>query len=129
MTQPFFISVVDDDVAVRESLVGLLTSMGFDVASFSSAGKFLNSHAITITQCLILDIRMPGMSGTDLQRELGLRGKPLPIIFISSDCDTYLQKQVLASGAVACLRKPFSDPDLLAAIDRCRVPDESGLHQ
>src|SRR3954447_69432 len=87
MTDASLISVVDDDESLRESLEGLLKSLGYAVAVFSSAESFLSSEALGKTDCLILDVRMPGMSGPELQRELINRRQPLPIIFITAHGD------------------------------------------
>src|SRR4051794_33846305 len=102
-----FISVVDDDESVRESLEGLLKSLGHGVAVFSSAESFLSSAVLTKTDCLILDIRMPGMSGPELQRDLIGRRQEIPIIFITAHGDEEVIARVMTDGAVACLLKPF----------------------
>lgn len=111
------VSVVDDDESVRESLPDLLRELGFAARAFSSAEEFLSSEAVGETRCLILDIVMPGMSGPDLQRELQLRRKKIPIVFISAHADEAVRSQLLAQGAVACLFKPFSEAALLEAIN------------
>ena len=110
------LSVVDDDESVRESLPGLLGELGFTVRTFSSARDFLSSGCVDETNCLILDIAMPGMSGVELQRELERRGKEVPIIFITGQRDETVRARVLKQGAAGFLLKPFSDADLLAAI-------------
>lgn len=111
------VSVVDDDESVRESLPDLLQELGFAAQAFSSAEEFLASESVGETRCLILDIVMPGMSGPDLQRELALRRKHIPIVFISAHADETVRSRLLAQGAVACLFKPFSDTALLEAIN------------
>jgi FixJ family two-component response regulator len=118
MTNVFLISVVDDDESVRESLEGLLKSLGYVVEVFSSAESFLSSDALTKTDCLILDVRMPGMSGPELQRELKNHQPQVPIIFITAHGDEDARSRVLAEGAVDCLLKPFSEDSLLNAIGR-----------
>jgi len=110
------ISVVDDDESVRESLPDLLREFGFAVRAFPSAEEFLASGCDDQTQCLILDVAMPGMSGLDLQRELKRRQKNVPIIFITAQRNETLRPQVLQQGAVECLFKPFSDSALLQAL-------------
>ena len=110
------ISIVDDDESVRESLPDLLREFGYDVRAFSSAEEFLASDCVDPTQCLILDITMPGMSGPDLQRELKLRQQKIPIVFITAGRDDTVRALVLEEGAVECLFKPFSETELLAAI-------------
>ena len=111
------VSVVDDDQSVRESLPDLLREFGFAVAVFSSAEEFLASDSIDRTQCLILDIAMPGMSGPDLQRELMLRRQKVPIVFITALRDETAGPRLLQQGAVACLLKPFSETALMDAIN------------
>jgi len=111
------VSIVDDDESVRESLPDLLREFGFAVEAFSSAEEFLASDCVARTKCLILDIAMPGMSGPDLQRELGLRRQRIPIVFITAHGDEAIRPRVLAQGAVECLLKPFSDADLHEALD------------
>jgi len=118
------VSVVDDDESVRESLPDLLTEFGFAVRAFASPGEFLASDCAGQTRCLILDIVMPGMNGPDLQRELKLRGRKIPIIFITASTDKTVRPRLLEQGAVECLFKPFSDTALLKALnaaqlDRC----------
>ena len=111
------VSVVDDDESVRESLPDLLREFGFTARSFSSAEEFLASEYVGQTNCLILDVGMPGMSGPELQRELKLRGQHIPIVFITANRDEAVRPRVLAQGAVACLFKPFSDTALLEALN------------
>src|SRR5215212_2971432 len=98
-----FISVVDDDESVRESLPDLLREFGFAVEAFSSAEEFLASDYVGETRCLILDIAMPGMSGRDLQRELTRRSQEIPIVFITANGDETVRPRVLEQGAVECL--------------------------
>jgi FixJ family two-component response regulator len=118
MTRPHaLISVVDDDESIRESLPELLQLMGFTARPFESAQSFLKSDAVPLTQCLILDISMPGMSGPQLQRELKIRKLHIPIIFITAQVDQSLRKTLLAEGAIDCLIKPFSEQDLRSALD------------
>ena len=113
------VSVVDDDESVRESLPDLLRELGFVAQSFSSAEKFLTSDSLEKTKCLILDVaeHMPDMSGPDLQRELTLRGHGIPIIFITAHGDASIRPTLIELGAVECLLKPFSESDLLAALN------------
>jgi len=117
MVPSSLVSVVDDDESVRESLPDLLREFGFTSLSFSSAEEFLASEYIGLTNCLILDVGMPGMSGLELQRELKLRGQNIPIVFITANRDEGVRPRVLAQGAVACLFKPFSDTALLEALN------------
>jgi FixJ family two-component response regulator len=111
------VSVVDDDESVRESLPDLLREFGFAVQAFSSAEEFLASDCVCRTRCLILDIAMPGMSGPDLQRELTLRRKAIPIVFITALRDETVRPRLLEQGAVECLFKPFSDTALREALN------------
>jgi len=110
------VSVVDDDESVRESLPDLLKEFGYTAQAFSSAEQFLASDYIGRTECLILDVAMPGMSGPDLHRELTLRGQQIPVIFITAHRDESTRPRLLAEGAVECLFKPFSDTALLDAL-------------
>jgi FixJ family two-component response regulator len=111
------VSVVDDDESVRESLPDLLREFGFAVQAFSSAEEFLASEYVGQTSCLVLDIAMPGMPGPDLQRELIRRRQEIPIVFITAHVDEAVRRRVLAQGAVECLFKPFSQTDLLGALN------------
>jgi len=111
------ISVVDDDESVRESLSGLIRSVGFGVMVFASAEEFLSSNRLLDTDCLILDVRMPGMSGIDLQRQLAASHTSIPVIFITAHGDEEARVRALNGGAVDYLLKPFSEEALLKAID------------
>ena len=111
------ISVVDDDESVRESLPDLLKEFGFDAQAFSSAADFLSSEWVSKTNCLILDVAMPGMTGPDLQRELTRRRHEIPIVFITAHRDEHVRPRLLAQGAVECLFKPFTETDLLDALN------------
>ena len=111
------VSVVDDDESVRESLPDLLNEMGFAVQVFSSAEEFLASDFVRPTRILILDIAMPGMSGPELQQELKLRRKRVPIVFITAGKDDAVRSSLIAQGAVDCLSKPFSESALLTALN------------
>lgn len=111
------ISVVDDDESVRESLPDLLREFGFEAQTFSSAEEFLASEAIADTNCLVLDVAMPGMSGLDLQQELKTREQSIPIVFITAHRDATVRPRLLAQGAVECLFKPFEPTDLVQALN------------
>jgi FixJ family two-component response regulator len=121
MTVPL-VAVVDDDESVRESLPDLLKEFGLGARTFSSPEEFLASDCVDQTQCLILDIAMPGMTGPDLQRELKLRGQEIPIIFITASTDRTVRPRLLEQGAVECLFKPFSDTALLEAVNSALRP-------
>ncbi len=116
MAKAALISVVDDDDSVRESLRGLLRSVTFGVEVFTSAEEFLSSDRMRETDCLILDVRMPGMSGLELHRLLVSSHPHLPVIFITAHGDEELRSRALRGGAVDYLLKPFSDDALLNAV-------------
>lgn len=117
MEERQLISVIDDDESVRESLPDLLKECGFDAQAFSSAEDFLASDQISETKCLILDVAMPGLSGPDLQRTLIQRRQTIPIIFITAHRDETVRPRLIEQGAVECLFKPFSEKDLLTALN------------
>jgi FixJ family two-component response regulator len=110
------ISIVDDDDSLRNSLNNLIRSVGFRAQGFSSAESFLNSNQLRDTACLILDVRMPGMSGLDLQRQLVATDCGIPIVFITSHGDDNARTRALEAGAVDFLYKPFREEALLNAI-------------
>jgi FixJ family two-component response regulator len=110
-------SIVDDDESIRESLPDLLKQFGFAARAFSSAEEFLASDYVGQTQCLILDVGMPEMTGPDLQRELMRRRQAIPIIFITAERDMTVRQRLIRQGAVECLFKPFSDTALLEALN------------
>jgi FixJ family two-component response regulator len=117
MTERPLVSIVDDDVSVRESLPDLLRQFGFAVKAFSTAEDFLASEIIEETSCLLLDVAMPGMSGPELQQELIDRRQNIPIVFITAHADRTDRPRLLARGAVECLFKPFSETALLDALN------------
>jgi FixJ family two-component response regulator len=117
------ISVVDDDDSVRESIRGLLRSVRFVVAVFASAEEFLSSGRVRDTDCLILDVRMPGMSGLELQRCLVASHPKMPVIFITAHGDEELRSRALSDGAVDYLLKPFSEKALLNAVQMALSPE------
>ena len=116
--QPAFVAVVDDDQSVRESLPVFLSVCGFSSKAFASAEDFLATGELEATRCLILDIAMPGMTGPELGRELQRRQRRVPIVYITALDDESVRPRLLASGAVACLFKPFSEAALLDALAR-----------
>jgi len=111
------VSIVDDDESVRESLPDLLKEFGFASRTFSSAEEFLASDGIARSQCLILDVAMPGMRGPELQEELNRRKVKIPIVFITGQRDETLRSRLIEQGATACLIKPFSDAAMLEALN------------
>jgi FixJ family two-component response regulator len=110
--------VVDDDSSMREALADLIASVGLSVEAFSSAPEFLERRRPDAPACLVLDVRLPGLSGLDLQRELLHREAPIPIIFITGHGDIPMSVRAMKEGAVEFLPKPFRDQDLLDAIQR-----------
>jgi FixJ family two-component response regulator len=110
------VSIVDDDESVRESLPYLLRSFGFEAHPFASAEAFLASERLADTDCLVLDVAMPGMSGPELQCELTRQGSPIAIVFITAQSDERVCAEVLRCGAVACLSKPFSEAAIVGAV-------------
>ena len=112
------ISVVDDDVSVRESLESLIRSVGLEVRVFASAEEFLNSAHPRKADCLILDVRLPGMSGIELHRHLLARRCKVPVIFITAHAsDDRARAEAASDWTVAYLTKPFSEDELLDAVD------------
>jgi FixJ family two-component response regulator len=123
MLAPPLVSIVDDDVSIRESLPDLLKEYGLASMAFDSAEAFLASDSVSATRCLILDVAMPGMSGPELQDLLKDRQVNLPIIFITAHLNAKVRAQVLEQGAAAFLSKPFSDAALLSALNTALRPD------
>ena len=111
------IFVVDDDDAVRDSLSDLIDSVGLEVATYSSAHEFLDVYDNAERGCLVLDIRMPGMSGLELQERLNDRGSTLPIVFITGHGDVPMAVEAMKRGAVDFIQKPFRDQELLDRIN------------
>jgi FixJ family two-component response regulator len=109
--------VVDDDEALRDSVRWLLESIGYRIAAYSSAERFLAAYKPGGASCLVLDVRMPGLTGLELQQELNRRGANLPIIFITGHGDMPMAVNAVKSGAFHFLEKPFKDAQLLALIE------------
>ena len=114
----FLIAVVDDDESVREALESLLKSRGYKVDAYSGAEDFLSSPRMSTTDCLILDVKLNGMSGPALQQELIVARHSVPIIFITAHADDHLRAQVIEKGAIDCFMKPFNDDALLATVEQ-----------
>ena len=112
----YLISIVDDDESVREALCGLLRSVGFAVNAFASAEEFLASDQLGSADCLVLDVRMPGMGGLELQRQLVAGHYKIPVILITAHEDERMRARARSDGVGAVLIKPFSEEDLLSAI-------------
>ena len=116
--------VVDDDPSIRESLSLLMNSAGYNVKTFDSATEFLESGCVTQgSVCLVLDVRMPGLSGLDLQQELTSRNYAIPVIFITGHGDVPMSVQAMKKGAVDFLSKPFDDNELLNAVEEALAKD------
>jgi FixJ family two-component response regulator len=116
MSEIPLIAVVDDDEAIRDAVQSLIRSVGLRAAVFASAEDFWHAGPLQATACLIVDVRMPRMSGLELQRQLVTAHWPIPIIFITAHSDEATRARVLRAGAVALLDKPFSDEVLLRAV-------------
>jgi FixJ family two-component response regulator len=124
--KPPLIAVVVDEAALRQATESLLRSAGFTAECFASAVELLQSDCVKRASCLILDVHLPGMSGLELQQILVAQGSHIPIIFVTAqdDADGSLQAQALQAGALAFLRKPFDEEDLLRAL-RCARPQST----
>jgi FixJ family two-component response regulator len=112
------VSVVDDDEWVRRAIGSLLRSVGFWVAAFASAEEFLGSEGLGRTECLILDLQMPGMDGLQLQRRLNLDGHRFPIVILTAHGDADARARAMDAGAAAFLLKPFDGDMLVATVRR-----------
>ena len=121
--------VIDDDESIREALNSLIRSVGLNVATFASAQEFLQSPRPDVPACLILDVRMPGLSGLDLQRDLAEANIHIPIIFITGHGDIPMSVRAMKAGAVEFLTKPFRDQDLLDAIQQALERDRHARSQ
>jgi len=116
------ISIVDDDAYVRESLRDLIESLGYDVAIFGSAERFLEAESLPETSCLITDLQMPGLSGLDLQSRLMADGHRIPVIFITAFPDEKFRVRAMRSGAVGFLSKPFGESSLISCLESALSP-------
>ena len=121
--------VVDDDVSVREALESLVRSAGFEVETFASAQGFLDHRKADKPSCLVLDVRLPGLSGLDLQKRILEANREIPIVFITGHGDVPTSVRAMKAGAVEFLTKPFSDQDLLEAIRQAIQRDRSARHE
>jgi two-component system response regulator FixJ len=117
------VMVVDDDAGVRNAMRALLKSVGLNCTLFASAPEFLASYQPSQLGCLVLDIRMPGMSGMELQQQLNMRGAVIPVIFMTGHGDIPMAVEAMQHGAFDFLQKPFRDQDLLDRIQRAIVKD------
>ena len=121
--------IIDDDPLYCASAERLIRSVGFRVQSFESAREFLSSRRPNVPSCLVLDVRMPGLSGLDLQLELAKVGAQIPIIFVTGHADIPMTVQAMKAGAVEFLAKPFRDQDLLDAINQALARDRIARRQ
>jgi FixJ family two-component response regulator len=121
--------VVDDDEGMRQSLKNLIGSVGLRVEAFASAQEFLRSKLTDVPGCLVLDVRLPGLSGLDLQKRMAEAGIEIPIIFITGHGDIPMTVQAMKAGAVEFLTKPFRDQDLLDAIQQALEHDRKTREQ
>ena len=117
------VMVVDDDAGVRNAMRSLLKSVGLNSSLFASAQEFLAAYQPSQLGCLVLDIRMPGMSGMELQQQLNMRGAVIPVIFMTGHGDIPMAVEAMQHGAFDFLQKPFRDQDLLDRIQRAIVRD------
>ncbi|MGA3004024.1 MAG: response regulator transcription factor [Acetobacteraceae bacterium] len=123
--EPDTVLVVDDDASIRRSLADLLESVGLRVQLFASAGEFLRSTRPETSCCLVLDVRLPGKSGLDFQRDLNNAGIQLPIIFLTGHGDIPMSVRAMKAGAVEFLTKPFRDQELLDAVQLALEQDRA----
>ena len=128
MAEPRIVFAVDDDPSVRSSLKFLLSTVGLQAETFDSTDSFLRKKLPDVPSCLVLDVRLPGLSGLEFQRELAARNIPIPIVFLTGHGDIPMSVRAMKAGAVEFLTKPFRDQDLLdavrAALDRDRARRE-----
>jgi FixJ family two-component response regulator len=115
-----YVAIVDDHAGLRQAIAALLDVAGFPSRGFGSAEEFMHSRQMNDAACLVLDERLPGIDGLELQRQLARTGVQVPIVFISAheDRDPRVPARALLEGAVAFFRKPFSDKEFLSAVDR-----------
>jgi len=129
------VSIVDDDPDFRDSVVRLLRTIGLETRQFSSVSDFLKADPSNGPTCLVLDVRLPGQSGLELQRELIAANRQVQIIFMSAHADVPMSVQAMKGGAIEFLTKPFRDQDLLDAVeaglarDRTRLARDKALHE
>ncbi len=125
MAKSHVISIIDDDPSVREATQSLIRSLGYDAQVFASAEEYLQSDNLNDLSCLITDLHMPGMSGTDLQDRLIADGYQIPIIFVTAYYEDRIRERVMDAGAFGFLRKPFNDESLIACLDKALSPSST----
>ncbi len=121
--------IIDDDASFRRSIGRLIQSMGFQVKTFGTAAELLSTGRTDVPSCMVLDVRLPGLSGLDLQQELGEAGIEIPIIFITGHGDIPMSVRAMKAGAVEFLTKPFREQDLLDAIRQAVKRDHVSIAQ
>lgn len=121
--------VIDDDPSMRTAIKELIEAVGLSCQTFGSGQEFLAAKLPDVPSCLVLDVRLPGLSGLNLQRELAERGTAIPIVFITGHGDIPMSVQAMKAGAVEFLTKPFRDQDLLDAIEQATERDRSARRQ
>lgn len=129
MTNDPIVFVVDDDLSVREGLADLLSSIGVQAKTFATTQEFMRYKRPDAPACLVLDVRLPGPSGLDLQRELAGSTEPLPIIFITGHGDVPMSVRAMKEGAVEFLTKPFREQELLDAVQQALATDRAAREQ
>jgi FixJ family two-component response regulator len=129
LESPSQVYIVDDDISIREALSTLIRSVGLAVRTFASAVEFLDAALPDVAACLVLDVRLPGLSGLDLQGELARAGVHIPIIFISGHGDIPMTVRAMKAGAVEFLPKPLREQDLLGAIAEAIDKDRAERQQ
>jgi RNA polymerase sigma factor (sigma-70 family) len=127
--EPPTVHVIDDDPSVRDAIVGMVNSVGLRVRAFESTQAFLHERLPDGPNCLVLDVRLPGLSGLDFQNELKKTDTPVPIIFITGFGDVPMTVRAMKAGAVEFLTKPFRDQDLLDAIAHALDQDRVARHE
>ena len=119
--------VIDDDLSMSQAITTLIETVGLNSRTYGSGQEFLRSPPLDVPSCLVLDVRLPGLSGLNLQRELSERGMNIPIIFITGHGDIPMSVQAMKAGAVEFLTKPFHAQDLLDAIEQALGRDRAAL--
>jgi len=112
------IAIVDDDESFRHATISFIRSLGYSAAAFPSADAFLNANVVNNTDCLITDVQMPGMSGTELQSHLIAQGHRVPVIFVTAFPETQARSRALRAGAIGFLGKPFGDENLISCLNK-----------
>jgi RNA polymerase sigma factor (sigma-70 family) len=121
--------VIDDDLSMRQAITTLIDTVGLNSQTYGSGQEFLQHLSLDVPSCLVLDVRLPGLSGLNLQRELSERGMSIPIIFITGHGDIPMSVQAMKAGVVEFLTKPFRDQDLLDAIEQALERDRAARRQ